>query len=285
MAKRNEIWKDIEYLLTNSDMEGKKLLKGFCRLPEHEQNKILTEVFIRMADTHRKGIAYARFSWSDCKLANGKLSIDVDASEPLDENNRTENYTDYASLIYCLSTGRRSAESMNWDAGRKIKSAVLREIVLTLCGRNYSMYPLIERLQQPYVDEDTFFDGITTVDEKEGLEAYKKRQRIETEKRKHETQYNASQSNNSMSANISDVADKTASWPKRIMYFIILALCFGGYKTYRYNKKMEQRQQIEYFQKQNEQLREIRELSRNMKLVLPHRSKRSDPDSSKVETK
>lgn len=155
-------------------MKGIELLNNFKNLPEQRQTEILVDAYEQIAVAHDNGYVFDPFSWRDCQLDDGVLTINSIISESLDAFARIHNHNDYAALIYCLTTGSESSRAMLAEAGQRIKPAVLREIVLTLCGRNYSIDPLIKKLRQPYIDEDTFFDGYTTVDEKEAREAYEK---------------------------------------------------------------------------------------------------------------
>lgn len=257
-------------------MEGKELLKSFRHLPEPEQNRILTAVFMPIAEAHSRGKAYATFSWRDCRLLDGNLIVDVAVSEPLDDDSRTRNYKDYAALIYCLATGSSSAESMNWDAGRTIKSAVLREIVLTLCGRNTSIEPLIGRLSEPYVDEEAFFDGMTTVDEKEGLETCEKQRRIEAQNRASEAEQTS----------VSDGNVEHIVWPRKSSwdweFILMVALAIGAGKACQYYNGRQQHQSVQQMQQPLEEQHQIRESLRNVEVAMPFRAKQSDSDSTEI---
>lgn len=97
-------------------------------------------------------------------------ALTLRAGGTISEEKRLENLHDFAAVIYCLERGKKSAEDMEWEAGRKIKDDVLREIILTFCGRNHSVDPLVWKLRGNYSGVDEFFCGYDTVDEKEGLE-------------------------------------------------------------------------------------------------------------------
>lgn len=163
-------------------MSDTKLLNRFRRLPDEEQNRLVIEMYqTSILKVHRSLKIVDDFSWRDVtEEEDGHLTLQVkDSVRVYDSEGRQSNLTDFAGVIYSLATGSKTAESMAWDAGRKIKSPVLREIVLTLCGRNESIDPLMEKLAVPYRGEDDFFNGYTTVDEFEGIEDLRRRQRIE----------------------------------------------------------------------------------------------------------
>ena len=199
-------------------MRGKELLKNFRNLSEAEQNKILVNAFVQIAKAHKDGYALANFCWCNCELDDGAISISVSSHEPLTERSKTRNLRDYAALIYSLATGKSNAEAMNWDGGRKIKSAVLREIVLTLGGRNNSIEPLIRKLQEAYIDEDEFFEGYTTVDEKEASEAYERQRHIDTQRRMQEHQDAREVTNKQIHPT------QSKSWPERIGIYLLMGL-------------------------------------------------------------
>ena len=112
---------------------------------------------------------------------NGRLFINWCGEKELDDDVRARNHRDYAGVVYCVATGRKSAESMQWDAERTVRQPVLREIVLTLCGRNDSEIPLLRKLCDPYVDEATFFADYLTVDEKEEWDDREQREKYRRE--------------------------------------------------------------------------------------------------------
>jgi len=253
-------------------MQGKELLKGFRNLPENEQNKILVDAYKQIAMAHDKGKALGVFSWRDCQLSDGTLTIEASVVDLLDDEIRQRNLRDYAAVIYCLITGNKSSESMDWEAGRKIKSAVLREIVLTICGHNESIDPLIKKLRQTYINEETFFDGYSTVDEKEGREAYEKQKQVEAQNRADEAAY----------ATTFDSHTKR-TWGTKIAIFLIPILCIGGYRAYKYNQEMKKQQSIEYMHQILEQNRQRRQNLRDVKVDIPFRAKKSDTDSTTVQ--
>lgn len=213
-------------------MHGGELLKYFKGLPEQEQNKILLNAYNQIAALHDSSKSFDSFSWRGCTLENDHLTIHAAVDDYFNDESRQRNILDYAGVIYCLTTGNRSAESMSWDAGRKIRSNVLREIVLTICGRNDSMEPLMEKLRQTYVDEDTFFNNYTTVDEKEGREAAEKQRRIDAQNRDSETAFQIPVHNHT------GLTSTIKPWFERIGIVIIFVLCVGGYKACRAGKEI-----------------------------------------------
>lgn len=222
-------------------MQGKELLKNFRKLPEQEQNKILVEAFAQIASRHDAKESFGSFGWADCTLENGALTINAPVNKDFNGDILQSNIMDYARLVYCLATGNSSAEAMGWDAGRKIQSAVLREIVLTLSGRNYSVEPLLYKLRKPYVDEDTFFDDYDTVDEKESRDAYEKQQEINALNRADEIAHNPIEFPGSDTVKFTSGRSR---W-ETIIIFICIALCVGGVKACRYSKKMKSQHPIE----------------------------------------
>lgn len=211
-------------------MQGKELLKIFKELSEHYQNTILVDAYKQIADLHERGKSFDSFTWKDCELENNTLTINAVVKDVYNEDTFHRNLKDYAGVIYCLSTGSTSAEAMSWDAGRKIKSAVLREIVLTICGRNNSIDPLLYKLRSHYVNEDKFFSNYTTVDEKEGYENYKRQQYI-----KQQNQYEESKR---IFFSRKNMHVYRKPWYERIMPFIVIMLLYGGYHACSAQKKI-----------------------------------------------
>lgn len=205
-----------------------KQLKQLSALPQQELTAKLIGLFGEILGYHDSDKGMSPFDWrcllvSDC----GRLVLSGISETALTDDVRQRNYYDYAAVIYCVCTGQKSAESMSWDAGRRIKQPVLREIVLTFCGRNASIDPLIDKLREPYVDEDSFFNGYSTVDEKEASEAFAKSERIKWQ--------NA----------LDDAAHARpvpagAPWYKGIGVFLLMAVCVGGYKAYKANERHKQ---------------------------------------------
>ncbi len=207
-------------------------LKHLSEIPENELTAKLIALFgiITMHHDHGKGLA--PFSWQNLvSEKDGSLCLINLTETNLTEDVRLRNYSDYAGIIYCICAKKKSAESMSWDGGRKIKQPVLREIVLTICGRNDSIEPLIVKLRQPYINEDTFFSNYTTVDEKEASENYAKSIHIRTQ--------------NIISDNEAEYERRQRAlnpWYKGIGSFLLIGLCFYGYRACK-NSESYQNQQ------------------------------------------
>lgn len=224
-------------------MEGRELLKHVKNLPEHQQNKILVNTYRQIDNLHLDGRSYDSFSWRDCCIENDVLTISASVDNYLNEEAFQRNLHDYAKLIYCLTTGNKSAESMSWDAGRKIHSTVLREIVLTICGRNNSVSPLIGKLKQPYEDEDTFFEGYSTVDEQEAADAYKKQHEIEQENRKEEQNERVAE----LFSHGQVYTSTSKPWYTKWWYFLLLFLIMGSVRACKQSKQINNKS-IMYYQ-------------------------------------
>lgn len=145
-------------------------LKQLGQLPDERLTAILVDMFGQIARKHSTGTGLGEFTWKNVEVApNGRLFINWCGEKELDDDVRARNHRDYAGVVYCVATGRKSAESMQWDAERTVRQPVLREIVLTLCGRNDSEIPLLRKLCEPYVDEATFFaDYLTSTKRRSG---------------------------------------------------------------------------------------------------------------------
>ncbi len=121
-----------------------KSLKRLSELSENELTAKLIALFSVILEYHDRGKGVSPFSWRDLAAKeDGTLYLDNLTETDLTEDTRLRNYTDYAGIIYCVCANKKSAESMSWDGGRKIRYPVLREIVLTIGGRNDSIEPLI----------------------------------------------------------------------------------------------------------------------------------------------
>lgn len=139
-----------------------KQLKQLYALSVTELTAKLVGLAQEILRCHDTGMGLDNFDWEDVTIVpDGSLRLENVAEEKLTSEIAQRNLIDYAAIVYCVSTGQKSAEAMTWDAGRKIKQPVLREIVLTICGRNSSIEPLLAKLREPYVDEETFFAGYT----------------------------------------------------------------------------------------------------------------------------
>ncbi|MDE7427238.1 MAG: hypothetical protein K2M79_05510 [Muribaculaceae bacterium] len=137
------------------------MLKGLNSLPSEELTSKIICLFQEMLRVHDRGKGYVPFTWQDVRVyPEGDLSLRDVALEALDDDIVECNYRDFAGVVYCISTGRKSAESMGWDTERVITQPVLREMVLTLTGHNYTPDILVEKLRQPYQGELNFFKNL-----------------------------------------------------------------------------------------------------------------------------
>lgn len=194
-------------------------LKHLSELPESVLTAKLVALFGDIQERHDRHKGLKPFGWRDLEAKeDGSFCLANLTETDLDEDVRSRNYSDYAGIIYCICARKKSPESMSWDGGRKIKQTVLREIVLTICGRNNSVEPLIDKLRQPYVDEDTFFSGYTTVDEKEANEHYTKVALIQIQNRQSDQEYRHSMLTRK-------------PWYKGIGTALLIMACIGGYKA------------------------------------------------------
>lgn len=199
-----------------------KDLKRLSLLPDEMLTPRLVALAQEILHYHDEGKGLAPFSWEDIEVAaDASLHLSGVDTVELTEDVRTQNLWDYAAIVYCIATGNKSAESMGWDAGEKIKQPVLCEIVQTICGHNTSVEPLIAKLHQPYTGEDSFFSGYTTVEEKEAEDARRKARDVEYENDRDEY----AQKLRAFSQNSS-----STSWGARIGYFIIAGLIISGVK-------------------------------------------------------
>ncbi len=208
-------------------------LKQLSELPESELTAKLVAPFGDILERHDRHKGLNTFSWRDLELKEDGTFFLANLTETdLDEDVRSRNYSDYAGIIYCICARKKSSESMSWDGGRKIKQTVLREIVLTICGRNNSVEPLIAKLRQPYVDEDTFFSGYMTVDEKEASEHYAKAAKIQMQNRQSDEEYRRSL--------FTRPSTRISIWT---VLFIIL--CVGGRRACKKYEEIKTQQSIQ----------------------------------------
>lgn len=205
-------------------METKEI-KALSLLPDEMLTPrlvALAQEILRYQDED-KGLA--SFSWEDVRVdADASLHLSGVDTVELTEDVRTQNLWDYAAIVYCIATGNKSAESMGWDARRKIKQPVLREIVQTICGHNTSVEPLIAKLHQPYTGEDAFFSGYTTVEEKEAEDARRKARDVEYENERDEYAQRIQAENKSL------YRSSSTSWGAKIGFFILAGLIISGVK-------------------------------------------------------
>lgn len=212
-----------------------KSLKRLSELSENELTAKLITLFSVILEYHDRGKGVSPFSWRDLAAKeDGTLYLDNLTETDLTEDTRLRNYTDYAGIIYCVCANKKSAESMSWDGGRKIRYPVLREIVLTIGGRNDSIEPLIAKLHHPYVDEDTFFSNYTTVYEREATANYAKSLKISMQnlmadrEEEHERRFRASN-----------------PWYRTIGSALLFVICIGGYKACKRSDEFAKQQQWE----------------------------------------
>lgn len=235
-----------------------KEIKKLSSLSDSELTSKLTALGQRIVRHHDANTGFTSFDWHNLQITSeGSLELSEVVDLTLTEDVRLSNYKDYAGIIYCICTCQKSAEAMSWDAGQKIKQPVLREIVLTICGRNDSIEPLIEKLRETYIDEDTFFDGYTTVDEKEASEAWKKQDRINRNKAE------AAEAETAAKAFATDSGNR---WYSKIWIFILMALSVGGYRVYKVDQQHKQEAAAIAIQRQHDEIRARREYVRS----LPH---------------
>lgn len=261
-------------------MEGKELLKHFRKLPEHQQNKILVDAYKQISTLHHCNKSFDSFTWRDCRLENDELTITAGIDNNFNQDSLQRNLKDYAGVLYCLATGRSSTESMSWDAGQKIDSPVLREIVLTICGRNDSVEPLIRKLNQPYTDEDTFFAGYSTVYEKEATDAYNRRHRIEQKNRKYEE---TERLNEFLANQPSAAIGRPKPWYTKWWYYLLLFLIVGGVRACKYSQNAGRQQVDDYKTIPYKQDRQMRQNVKNIRLDLRHELNRNTPYKSEDE--
>ena len=200
-----------------------KDLKRLSLLPDEMLTPRLVALAQEILRYHDEDKGLASFSWEDVRVdADASLHLSGVDTVELTEDVRTQNLWDYAAIVYCIATGNKSAESMGWDAGEKIKQPVLREIVQTICGHNTSVKPLIAKLHQPYTDEDAFFRDYTTVEEKEAEDAYRKARDAEYENYRDEYAQRIQEGNKNRSS--------STSWGAKIGFFILAGLIISGVK-------------------------------------------------------
>ncbi len=170
-----------------------KEIVEFSRYPAEFLTNILVELFREIDREHTEfQRAFGRFGIDDVVVdANGRLHISgVETRGPLTKELRERNYEDYAAVVYMISTGQRSAESMQWDAGEKVKIPVLREIVCSFSGCAESIEPLVAQLREGYTDEAAFFYGYKTVDQQREEKELNRRLAFEASERAEEAREN-----------------------------------------------------------------------------------------------
>ena len=233
-------------------------LKLLSELPEEKLVAKLVGLFREVLKFHDNNKGLRPFDWTNLEMsADGEFFLADVAETILTDDVRYRNYADYAAIIYCVCTRQKSAESMSWDAGRKIKHSVLREIVLTICGRNNSVFPLVEKLREPYIDEESFFEDYSTVDEKEASDAYMKSEQI---RRQNEIE-------DGMNARRS-FSSKSSLIKGGVGGFVLMFICFSGYRAYMANEELKQSTASQQTLRQSEVMRQFREPVRTLSVDI-----------------
>lgn len=156
-------------------MKKQEILRLSAITDQEAKRNFAFSLFQFIDNIHSQNNALASFSWRNLEIdETGAPVVNVETTLPSSEVLILRNYHDYAGIIYTLATGDIDSEAMGWNAGRNVDDDILREIILTFCGRNESMDPLIDRLRAGYSDEDSFFDGYTTIAEHDATEAYER---------------------------------------------------------------------------------------------------------------
>lgn len=154
-------------------LKGKKLLKAWRRLPPDIQTGLVFGLFNRELDSRRRYYdengAYQEIvdrGFDDLELDDASTCLKrsereyavrhTDSLEPF--------YREMAEYIYCLDISSRSAEAIQWDAGRKMRNPVLREVVMTLMGLNDSRGQMLENIAQMRVSAKEFFHDYYSAD-------------------------------------------------------------------------------------------------------------------------
>lgn len=154
-------------------LKGKKLLKAWRRLPPDIQTGLVFGLFNRELDSRRRYYDENGVYQEILDSGFGDLELD-DARTCLKRSEReyavrhTDSlepfYREMAEYIYCLDISSRSAEAIQWDAGRKMRNPVLREVVMTLMGLNDSRGQMLENIAQMRVSAKEFFHDYYSAD-------------------------------------------------------------------------------------------------------------------------
>lgn len=154
-------------------LKGKKLLSAWRKLPPDIQTGLVFGLFNRELDSRRRYYdehgAYQEIldsGFGDLELDDARTCLKrsereyavrhTDSLEPF--------YCEMAEYIYCLDTSSRSAEAIRWDASRKMRNPVLREVVMTLLGLNDSRGQMLENIAQMRVSVKEFFHDYYSAD-------------------------------------------------------------------------------------------------------------------------
>lgn len=154
-------------------LKGKKLLKAWRRLPPEIQTGLVFGLFNRELDSRRRYYDENGVYQEIVDRGFDDLELD-DASTCLKRSEReyavrhTDSlepfYREMAEYIYCLDISSRSTEAIQWDAGRKMRNPVLREVVMTLMGLNDSRGHMLENIAQMRVSAKEFFHDYYSAD-------------------------------------------------------------------------------------------------------------------------
>lgn len=154
-------------------LKGKKLLSAWRKLPPDIQTGLVFGLFNRELESRRRYYgehgAYQEIldsGFGDLELDDARTCLKrsereyavryTDSLEPL--------YREMSEYIYCLDTSSRSAEAIRWDASRKMRNPVLREVVMTLLGLNDSRGQMLENIAQMRVSAKEFFHDYYSAD-------------------------------------------------------------------------------------------------------------------------
>lgn len=154
-------------------LKGKKLLSAWRKLPPDIQTGLVFGLFNRELESRRRYYgehgAYQEIldsGFGDLELDDARTCLKrsereyavrhTDSLEPF--------YREMAEYIYCLDISSRSAEAIQWDAGRKMRNPVLREVVMTLMGLNDSRGQMLENIAQMRVSAKEFFHDYYSAD-------------------------------------------------------------------------------------------------------------------------
>lgn len=154
-------------------LKGKKLLSAWRKLPPDIQTGLVFGLFNRELESRRRYYGEHGAYQEILDSGFGVLELD-DARTCLKRSEReyavrhTDSlepfYREMAEYIYCLDISSRSAEAIQWNAGRKMRNPVLREVVMTLMGLNDSRGQMLENIAQMRVSAKEFFHDYYSAD-------------------------------------------------------------------------------------------------------------------------
>lgn len=154
-------------------LKGKKLLSAWRKLPPDIQTGLVFGLFNRELESRRR--YYGEHGAYQEILDSGFGDLELDDARTCLKRSEREyavRYTDslepfyreMSEYIYCLDTSSRSAEAIRWDASRKMRNPVLREVVMTLLGLNDSRGQMLENIAQMRVSAKEFFHDYYSAD-------------------------------------------------------------------------------------------------------------------------